>query len=155
VTGTLLFEYFAETQAETGRPVPATIDDLPPTLAAECRDLPSRFTAFLVAYVDGHTAGCVGLRSGDDGALEVKRLYVRPAHRRSGIARRLMAEAVGYAERHGYGRLILDVIPTRVHVVAFYRSIGFVEYEPAWRDPHHDMVYMRLSWVTVAPAATM
>jgi GNAT superfamily N-acetyltransferase len=142
VTATLLFEYFAETQAEAGRPVPATIDDLPPVLRAECLDLPARFTAFLVAYVDGVPAGCVGLRARGE-SLEVKRLYVRPAHRRTGLARRLMADARRYAAQHGYGWLILDVMPSRIHVIAFYRGLGFASYEPDARDPRFPMVYMR------------
>jgi hypothetical protein len=35
----LVFEYMAATLAEAGRPVPASIGDLPAVLERECRDL--------------------------------------------------------------------------------------------------------------------
>jgi GNAT superfamily N-acetyltransferase len=38
---------------------------------------------------------------------EVRRLYVRPAHRGDGIARTLMRHAHDHAARHGMTRLIL------------------------------------------------
>ncbi|GAB3102253.1 GNAT family N-acetyltransferase [Lysobacter terrae] len=58
--------------------------------AAELAGLPSPYQhpagALLVAYTDGDVSGCVGLRTLDSQIGEMKRLYVRPAYRGSGLA---------------------------------------------------------------------
>jgi putative acetyltransferase len=130
----LVFEYMAITQVEAERPVPASIAELPAVLRDECLGLPTAYEppgALLLAFVDGAPVGCVGLRpTGDDGVVEVKRLYVRPAYRRRGIARALMDAALEHADRAGFARLELDVMTTRTHVIALYRDLGFEPHPP-------------------------
>src|SRR5262249_46417714 len=46
--------------------------------------------AFLLAWSDGLPVGCVGLKGSGGEAAEVKRLWVAPAARGLGLARRLM-----------------------------------------------------------------
>lgn len=125
----LAFEYMAVTQAETGQPVPAGIGDLPGVLQRECRDLQSVYRppgVFLIGYRDDVPVGCVGLAAGTQaGTAEVKRLYVRPAHRRLGIARTLMSRVHQHAARSGMSRLILDVLPARTEAIGFYRDLGY------------------------------
>jgi len=112
---TLVFEYMAATQAETGRPVPAGIGELPAVLQRECSSLQRVYSppgVFLIADLGTQPAGCVGLAALPGGrTAEVRRLYVRPAHRGNGIARTLMSHAHDHAARHGMTRLILDVLP--------------------------------------------
>jgi GNAT superfamily N-acetyltransferase len=143
----LIFEYMATTQGERGRPVPATVDQLPTVLLAECADLTSAYRApgaLLVAYHHNQPVGCVGLKSlSQADTAEVKRLYVRPAHRRSGVARLLMNHAHQHAADHGFTRLILDVIPTRTHVIDFYRRLGYTETEPYPAESADPMIYMQ------------
>jgi ribosomal protein S18 acetylase RimI-like enzyme len=126
----LVFEYMAATQAECGRPIPATPQDLPGVLRAEHDDLLAAFRepgALLLAYRDGVPLGCVGLKPVDGAAAEVKRLFVRAPHRRAGVARALMAEAASRARACGLAELVLEVMLSRVHVVDFYRRLGFEE----------------------------
>ena len=148
----LVFEYMAITQVEAGRPVPATIAELPTVLRDECLDLPTTYEppgALLLAFVAAAPVGCVGLRpTGDDGVVEVKRLYVRPAYRRRGIARALMDAALEHADRAGFARLELDVMTTRMHVIAFYRDLGF---EP--HPPRDEWVFPMVSLGRVVPRA--
>lgn len=130
----LVFEYMAATQAETGRPTPASVGELPGVLARECRDLAYVYRApgtLLIADCHGRPAGCVGLcvRPGQ-GTAEVKRLYVRPGFRGNGIARALMSHGHGHAARHGLTRLVLDVLPARTAVIDFYRRLGYTVTEP-------------------------
>jgi len=69
-------------------------------------------SVFLIADLGTQPAGCVGLAALPGGrTAEVRRLYVRPAHRGNGIARTLMSHAHDHAARHGMTRLILDVLP--------------------------------------------
>jgi ribosomal protein S18 acetylase RimI-like enzyme len=140
----ILFEYMAMTQGEVGETVPASIAELPRQLRAECEQ-PERSYAYpgtlLVACVGDDVVGCVGLRPSVSlpRTVEVKRLYVRPAYRRDGIARTLMTSAHEHAAAAGFTRTVLDVMPMRTEVIAFYRRLGYRDTEP-----YHDwpMVYL-------------
>jgi ribosomal protein S18 acetylase RimI-like enzyme len=143
----LVFEYMSATQAETGQAVPAAIGDLPAVLQRECRDLPAVYRppgALLIADHGSQVVGCVGLaRCSGERTAEIKRLYVRPAWRGTGIARTLMNHAHHHAAQHGITRLILDVLPTRTAVVSFYRRLGYTETGPFAGRPRVPMVYMQ------------
>jgi GNAT superfamily N-acetyltransferase len=143
----LVFEYMAATQAENGRPVPAGIAELPAVLRRECSSLPDVYRppgAFLIAGLAGQPAGCAGLSALPAGrTAEVRRLYVRPAHRGNGIARTLMSHAHHHAARHGMTRLILDVLPARTAVISFYRRLGYTETEPFGPESPVPMIYMQ------------
>jgi ribosomal protein S18 acetylase RimI-like enzyme len=142
----LVFEYMAATQAETSQPVPARISELPAVLQRECRDLPAVYRppgALLIAGHSGQPAGCVGLAPcPDQRTAEIKRLYVRLAHRGEGIASTLMSHAHHHAARHGITRLILDVLPARTAVISFYRRLGYTETGPYVTGSPVAMIYM-------------
>jgi GNAT superfamily N-acetyltransferase len=142
----LVFEYMASTQREAGRAVPATIDQLPGVLHTECADLASAYQppgALLLAYHHHEPIGCVGLKPmSPPGTIEVKRLNVRPTHRRGGVARTLMHHAHRHAAQHGFTRLVVDVMPTRTHVVDFHRQLGYTEAEPYPAESPDPMIYM-------------
>jgi GNAT superfamily N-acetyltransferase len=142
----LVFEYMAATQAETGRPVPADSGELPAVLQRECDSLHDVYRppgVFLIAELGRQPAGCVGLAALPAGdTAEVRRLYVRPAHRGNGIARVLMSHAHQHAARDGITRLILDVLPARTAVISFYRRLGYTETEPFKNESPIPMTYL-------------
>ncbi|HMO07555.1 MAG TPA: GNAT family N-acetyltransferase [Paracoccaceae bacterium] len=79
--------------------------------------------AFLLA--EGRL-GCVGLSEGPDGStLEVKRLWVAPVARGTGLARRLMGAAEDAARATGAARLVLDTHPSLAEAIAFYTREGW------------------------------
>lgn len=143
----LVFEYMATTQREAGRTAPASIDQLPGILRDECTDLATAYQppgALLLAYHNHEPIGCVGLKpTPPPGTIEVKRLYVRPAHRRGGAARMLMHHAHRHAADHGFIRLVLDVMPTRTNVIDFYRRLGYTDAEPYPTEAPDPMIYMQ------------
>lgn len=76
-------------------------------------------------------AGCVALRRIRDTLCEMKRLYVRPAHRGNGLGRQLVEAALDRARGMGFSRVCLNtVVPKMPAAVALYRALGFVEIEP-------------------------
>ena len=81
--------------------------------------------ALLVARVGGEPIGCVALRAIDAETCELKRLFVRPAHRGGGVGLRLLESAVAEARRLGYRRLRLDTIPEMGRAQELYERFGF------------------------------
>jgi hypothetical protein len=48
-----------------------------------------------------------------------------------------------HTERHDFGRLVLDVLPARGHVIDFYRGLGYMDCEPFATESPNPMVYMQ------------
>jgi ribosomal protein S18 acetylase RimI-like enzyme len=106
--------------------------------AAELAGLPGAYAPpggelLLARGADGAVLGCVALRPlVGDGLCEMKRLYVRPAGRRLGLGRRLVAAIIVAAEQRRYAEMRLDSLPGMVEAIALYRRFGFTEI-PAYR----------------------
>ena len=122
---------------------------------AELADLQDKYApptgALLLARADSAAAGTVALRQLAPEICEMKRLYVRPAHRglRTGeglsIGRALAVAIVAEARSLGYRRLRLDTIAGRMDAaMMLYRSMGFVDIPPYYASPIPDTVYMEL-----------
>src|ERR1700736_2220986 len=64
----------------------------------ELRTLPGKYVPpagrLLLVRIDGEPAGTAAFRPLRQDACEAKRLYVRPAHRRRGVAGALLAELI-------------------------------------------------------------
>ena len=101
-----------------------------PYLAAEAT---APRTAFLAARLDGEPVGCGALRRIDETTVEVKRMYVAPAGRRRGIARRLLAELERLAVGFRYERVILETGTFQPEALAFYDSAGYRRTPPYGR----------------------
>jgi GNAT superfamily N-acetyltransferase len=61
-----------------------------------------------------------------EGALEVKRVYVRVDHRGRGISKRLMLELETIARERGVTSLILQTGNRQAEAIALYERIGYV-----------------------------
>jgi putative acetyltransferase len=90
-------------------------------------------------------AGCVALRPIDDSTCEMKRLFVRPQFRRSGLGRRLALAAVAAARELGYERMRLDTLSSMEPAIALYHSLGFSEIPPYYHNPNLCAVFMELA----------
>ncbi|MCC6193715.1 MAG: GNAT family N-acetyltransferase [Burkholderiales bacterium] len=91
-------------------------------------------------------AGCIALRPLDEeGVAEVKRLYVRPAARGSGLGLALVQAVVRDARAIGYRELRLDTLPNMGDALRLYERMGFVGRSPYYHNPVPGTVYMSLA----------
>jgi ribosomal protein S18 acetylase RimI-like enzyme len=92
---------------------------------AELAELPGGYHAILVARDGAKIVGCVALRPLEDGACEMKRLYVSPGARGSGAGRALVEASIARARELGYATMRLDTLPTMNAARSLYLSLGF------------------------------
>lgn len=95
--------------------------------------------SFFTAHADGLPLGCVGLKGTGTPTAEIKRLWVAPAARGQGLARRLMAAVEARAGALGITTLRLDTNRTLSEAIALYRRSGWAEVPAFNAEPyaHH------------------
>jgi putative acetyltransferase len=105
----------------------------------ELRTLPGDYAPprgrLLLALADGVPAGCVAMRPLTSDTCEMKRLYVRPEHRASGLGRQLAERLIAEARSIGYQRMCLDTLPTMSGAQRLYERLGFKEIPPYRYNP--------------------
>jgi putative acetyltransferase len=115
----------------------------------EVNGLPGDYAApngrLLLATIDDQLAGCIALRKLAPQVCEMKRLFVRPTFRGTGLGRVLANAIIDEARKLGYTHMRLDTMPGRMDkAIALYQSLGFVEIEPYYKYPVPDAKFMEL-----------
>jgi ribosomal protein S18 acetylase RimI-like enzyme len=111
---------------------------------AELAALPGGYDAILVARVGEEIVGCLALRKLEDGACEMKRLYVRPSARGSGTGRALVEASIVKARQLGYSTIRLDTLPRMDAALALYLSLGFRRTERYNDNPIEGVLFLEL-----------
>jgi GNAT superfamily N-acetyltransferase len=92
---------------------------------AELAGLPGDYAPPRGRLLIAEGAGCVALRPIDEETCEMKRLYVRPEYRGSGLGRRMIVAIMDEARSIGYWRMRLDTMPKMDSAQRLYASLGF------------------------------
>jgi ribosomal protein S18 acetylase RimI-like enzyme len=115
----------------------------------ELAQLPGDYAApngrLFLAVDSDEVMGCVALRKIGEGVGEMKRLFVRPTFRGRGLGRTLTEKLIAEATRMGYASLRLDTLPGKMdQAIALYRSLGFREIPPYYKNPVEGATFMEL-----------
>lgn len=97
------------------------VDDSEPGPKPSAADI----TAFFVAYRDGEPVGCGGLRGIDDEHGEIKRMFVAPGHRGSGVSTAVLRRLEQDARDRGWSRVVLETGTEQHAAVRFYEREGY------------------------------
>lgn len=97
-----------------------------------------------LAYWNGEAVGSIALRKIDKENCELKRMYVKPAFRRNGIAKTLIKQLIADAHDIGYRYMLLDTLPFLQTAIHMYKDIGFYEIERYNNSPMDTSIYMKL-----------
>jgi GNAT superfamily N-acetyltransferase len=105
----------------------------------ELTTLPGKYAPpdgrLLLAWNDDHAVGCVALRPIDRERCEMKRLYVQPVMRGTGLGRRLAERICDEARAAGYRQICLDTLPSMQAAVGVYTGLGFTPVDPYVFNP--------------------
>jgi GNAT superfamily N-acetyltransferase len=88
--------------------------------------------------------GCIALRPLEGDAGEVKRLYVRPVARGTGLGETLVLALLADARAIGYRELKLDTLDWMSDARRLYARMGFAECPAYYHNPLPGAVYMRI-----------
>ena len=113
-------------------------------LITEWKDGTNRFDdegeALFGAYLNGELVGTAGVTRQNPALGRIRRVYVNPALRRQGIARRLVIEVLRFAKDE-YKELVLFTDTERA--AAFYESLRFLPESP--EGPDHATHRLRIT----------
>jgi ribosomal protein S18 acetylase RimI-like enzyme len=94
----------------------------------------------------GMALGCVGLRPlPEAGCCEMKRLYLRPEARGSGLGHALVEAIVRIARERGYREMRLDTLASMTRPIALYERMGFARVEAYYAPTPEGTVFMGLA----------
>ena len=95
----------------------------------------------LLAWDEFYCVGCVALRPLSYTFCEMKRLYIKPAYLGTGLGRLLAEKVLKFAIESNYSKIMLDTLSSMESAQGLYRSLGFVETDPYYHNPHPDVVF--------------
>ena len=97
-----------------------------------------------IAWSNDQAVGVAGIKRFNDEECEVKRMYVQPGSRGSGIGNLLLTECIQAAKTLGYHGIKLDTADFMKSAIKLYAAHGFVEI-PAYRyNLHEEARYFEL-----------
>jgi GNAT superfamily N-acetyltransferase len=79
----------------------------------------------VVAYENAKAVGCGAIKEQAAGTMEVKRMYVLPESRKSGIATQILTELERWAHELGYPTCVLETGKRQPEAIELYKKNGY------------------------------
>lgn len=79
----------------------------------------------VVAYQDQEPIGCGAFKAFDENSVEIKRMYVSPRARGTGLAKLILDELECWAKESGRNRCVLETGKRQKEAVKFYQKSGY------------------------------
>ncbi|MBC8081812.1 MAG: GNAT family N-acetyltransferase [Hymenobacter sp.] len=79
----------------------------------------------VVAYRGKEPVGCGAFKEYEADAVEIKRMFVRPADRGQGIAQAVLAELERWAREAGYAACVLETGKKQPEAIRLYEKSGY------------------------------
>jgi ribosomal protein S18 acetylase RimI-like enzyme len=120
------------------------VDLAPQGFSQELKSLPGPYAPpageLLLAKRGDHLLGCIALKALEPGVAEIKRLFVRPQARGTGVAKALVSDILKTAQERGYREVKLDTLPEMAPAITLYKSFGFGPIPPYGSHPYPGLV---------------
>jgi GNAT superfamily N-acetyltransferase len=79
----------------------------------------------VIAYQDNQAIGCGAFKKFNNETAEIKRMYVKFAHRGSGTAQAILNSLELWASEKGFKKCILETGNRQVEAIKFYKKAGY------------------------------
>ncbi|RZT87288.1 acetyltransferase (GNAT) family protein [Pseudonocardia sediminis] len=112
-----------------------TLGDLDEEMARERERFAPPDGGLLLILDDGVPVAGGAFRRWDPGTAELKRIWTDSAHRRRGLARRVLAELEAQIAQRGYRRIYLTTGPRQPEAQGLYLSTGYTPLYDRRLDP--------------------
>jgi len=117
-------------------------------MAQDLQNLPGRYAApsggMFLALCDGLPVATAAWTQHTPQMIELKRVYVRPEHRRKGIARALSQRVIEIARACGFAQVAISTWTDAIEAISLYRELGFTEIPPFKTSTVPGLVYLGL-----------
>lgn len=121
------------------------VDLSPQGFSQELESLPGVYGPpggeLLLAKRGDHVLGCIALKALEPPRVaEIKRLFVRPQARKTGVGQALVSAIIAAAGQLGYGEIKLDTLSEMEGAIALYCRNGFAPIPPYGSHPYPGLV---------------
>ena len=97
--------------------------------------------AIFLLQQENEFIGCVAIRKKEHDIAELKRMYIKPAYRKSGGGSLLLSTALNKAIELGYKKIRLDTLATMIPAINLYKKAGFYEIASYYFNPEENAVF--------------
>lgn len=111
----------------------------------------------LLGHVGTDVAGCIAYRTLTATACEMKRLFVSPEFRASGLGRVLISSLIDHARQAGFACMRLETVVFMHGAMRIYEEMGFVRCPPYYEIPEifgPITIFMEKDLTPSAPSST-
>jgi putative acetyltransferase len=97
--------------------------------------------AILLSKKGNVFTGCVAVRKKENDIAELKRMFIKAAHRKEGVGALLLQKALEIARALQYKKIRLDTLDTMTPAINLYKKYGFYEIEPYYFNPEKNAIF--------------